>query len=79
MCVHTHRPCARAAPTVVHAPRARSFFFNVGLAGFGGWCLMACYLIFWVKYYKKIQVEWEEYWPQSIPIATGLAVSSLLA
>ena len=57
----------------------RSFWFNVGLAGFGGWLLMAAYLIFWVKYIKKFSGEWEEYWPQAIPIATVLAVSSLLA
>ena len=55
------------------------FFFNVGLAGFGGWMLMAVYLIIWLKYIKKIPGEWEDYWPQAIPIATVMAVSSLIA
>ena len=55
-----------------------SFWFNVGLAGFGGWLCMAAYLILWVKYIKKYQGEWEEYWPQSIPIATVLAIGSLI-
>ena len=57
----------------------RSFAFNVGLTGFGGWCIMAAYLILWLKYIKKIEVEWEDYWPQAIPIATVCAVVSLLA
>ena len=56
-----------------------SFWFNVGLAGFGGWLLMAAYLILWVKYIKKYNGEWEDYWPQAIPIATFMAVSSLIA
>ena len=51
----------------------------MGLAGFGGWLLMAAYLIFWVKYIKKFAGEWEDYWPQAIPIATVMAVSSLVA
>jgi hypothetical protein len=55
------------------------FFFNVGLAGFCAWMLMAMYLILWVKYVKKFPGEWEEYWPQSIPIATVCAVGSLIA
>ena len=50
-----------------------------GLAGFGGWLLMAAYLILWVKYIKKFNGEWEDYWPQAIPIATFMAVSSLIA
>ena len=54
------------------------FAFNVGVAGFSGWLLMAMYLIIWLKYIKKIKGEWEEYWPQSIPIATALAVSHLV-
>ena len=66
------------APPVPLA-RARSFFFNVGLAGFGAWLLMAAYLILYLKYYKKINVEWEEYWPNAIPIATTCAVGSLIA
>lgn len=81
--------CARAV--LAHAPLlpftltrwscagVHSFWFNVGLAGFGGWLVMAAYLILWVKYIKKFGGEWEEYWPQAIPIATVLAVSSLLA
>ena len=40
---------------------------------------MAAYLIIWLKYIKKIPGEWEEYWPQAIPIATGCAVGSLFA
>ena len=40
---------------------------------------MAAYLIIWVKYIKKFPGEWEEYWPQAIPIATVMAVSSLVA
>ena len=40
---------------------------------------MAAYLILWVKYIKKFPGEWEEYWPQAIPIATVLAVGSLVA
>lgn len=55
------------------------FAFNVGVAGFSGWLLMAMYLIIWLKYIKKIKGEWEEYWPQSIPIATALAVLSLIS
>ena len=39
---------------------------------------MAAYLILWVKYVKKFPGEWEEYWPQAIPIATVLAVGSLI-
>ena len=54
------------------------FWFNVGLAGFAGWCLMALYLVIWLKYIKRIEVEWEEYSPRAIPIATVCAVSSLL-
>ena len=54
------------------------FWFNVGLAGFTGWCLMAVYLVIWLKYIKRIEVEWEEYSPRAIPIATVCAVSSLL-
>jgi len=55
------------------------FFFNVGLSGFGGWLLMAMYLIVYLKYIKKIAVEWEDYWPQAIPVATVMAVVSLLS
>ena len=55
------------------------FFFYVGLAGFGGWLCMAAYLILYLKYIRKIPGEWEEYWPQAIPIATVSAVSSLVA
>ena len=55
------------------------FFFYVGLAGFGGWLSMAAYLILYLKYIRKIPGEWEEYWPQAIPIATVCAVSSLVA
>ena len=54
------------------------FAFNVGLAGFGGWCLMAAYLILWLKYIRKIPGEWEEYWPQAIPLATAMAVGSIV-
>ena len=54
-----------------------SFAFSIGLTGFGGWLLMAAYLIIWVKYIKKFPGEWEEYWPQAIPIATVCALSSL--
>ena len=54
------------------------FWFNVGLSGFGGWLIMAAYLIIWVKYIKKYEGEWEDYWPQAIPIATAMAVCSLL-
>jgi hypothetical protein len=54
------------------------FWFNVGLAGFAGWCAMAFYLVVWLKYIMKIEVEWEEYSPRAIPIATVLAVGSLL-
>ena len=54
------------------------FWFNVGLAGFTGWVLMAVYLVIWLKYIKRIEVEWEEYSPRAIPIATVCAVSSLL-
>ena len=71
-CCHSHSHAL--ALVCVH-----SFWFNVGLAGFGGWLVMAAYLILWVKYIKKFGGEWEEYWPQAIPIATVLAVSSLLA
>jgi len=67
-----------------HAPKRpdrelNRFFFNVGLAGFGGWVCMAAYLILYLKYIKKIPGEWEDYWPQAIPIATAFAVGSLLA
>ena len=54
------------------------FWFNVGLAGFASWCLMALYLVIWLKYVKQIEVEWEEYSPRAIPIATVCAVASLL-
>ena len=40
---------------------------------------MAAYLILYLKYIKKIPGEWEDYWPQAIPIATAFAVGSLLA
>ena len=76
VCRRTH---FSATPQFSRFFRVRRFWFNVGLAGFGGWLLMAAYLIFWVKYIKKFAGEWEEYWPQAIPIATVLAVSSLLA
>lgn len=62
---------------LVFSPRRR-FFFNIGLAGFSAWMLMAMYLIIWLKYIKKIAVEWEEYWPQAIPVATVCAVLSIL-
>ena len=65
-------------PARPHAELNR-FFFNVGLAGFGGWCCMAAYLIIYIKYIKKFPGEWEEYWPQAIPIATFCAVASLIA
>jgi len=55
------------------------FFFKIGVTGFCGWLLMAFYLIFYLQYYLKIKVEWEEHWPQAIPIATGCAVTSLIA
>jgi hypothetical protein len=58
---------------------ARRFWFAIGLTGFGGWLLMAAYLIIWVKYIKKFPGEWEDYWPQAIPIATFCAISSLIA
>jgi hypothetical protein len=58
--------------------RSCSFFFNIGLSGFCGWLLMAMYLIVYLKYIKKISVEWEDYWPQAIPAATVMAVLSLL-
>ena len=54
------------------------FWFNVGLTGFAGWSLMALYLVIWLKYIKRIEVEWEEHSPRAIPIATVCAVSSLL-
>lgn len=57
----------------------RSFFFNIGLAGFGGWLLVAAYLILYLKYYMKIPGEWEEYSPRAIPVATVCAVMSLIA
>ena len=66
--------CADRSPcTPLH-----SFSFNIGLAGFGGWLLMAAYLILYLKYIKKLPGEWEDYWPQAIPIATTCAVASLL-
>ena len=40
---------------------------------------MAVYLVVWLKYIKKIEVEWEEYAPRAIPIATACAVASLIA
>ena len=49
------------------------------MSGFGAWLLMAAYLILYLKYFKKISGEWEDYWPQAIPIATSCAVGSLLA
>lgn len=94
------------------------FFFNIGVAGFSGWLLMAMcgphlhlmqpvlanaqacylsphtrtgkssrgasfaygrYLLVYLKYFKNINMEWEDYWPQAIPIATACAVSSLIA
>jgi len=55
------------------------FFFNVGLAGFSFWLCMAAYLILWLKYAKRIEVEWEEYSPRAIPIATASAVGSLIS
>ena len=54
------------------------FWFNVGLAGFAGWVTMAAYLVVWLKYIKRIEVEWEEYSPRAIPIATVCAIGSLL-
>lgn len=54
------------------------FWFNVGLAGFAGWCLLALYLVVWLKYIQRIDIEWEEYSPKAIPIATVCALSSLL-
>ena len=54
------------------------FWFNIGLAGFAGWCSMVVYLVIWLKYVQKIDVEWEEYSPRSIPVATICALSSLL-
>mgnify|MGYP006114542815 CR=1 FL=1 len=54
------------------------FWFNIGLAGFAAWCSMAVYLVIWLKYIQKIDVEWEEYSPRAIPIATVCALSSLL-
>ena len=56
-----------------------SFFFNVGLAGFGGWLLVAAYLILYVKYYLNVPGEWEEYSPRAIPLATICSVCSLIA
>ena len=55
------------------------FSFNIGLAGFGGWVCMAIYLVIWLKYILKVDVEWEEYAPRAIPIATACAVGSLVA
>lgn len=55
------------------------FAFNIGLAGFGGWCVVAIYLIVYAKYIKKMPGDWEQIWPQGIPIATACAVASLLA
>ena len=55
------------------------FYFNIGVTGFALWLCMAAYLIVWVKYIKKFAGEWEDYWPQAIPIATFMALSSLIA
>mmetsp|Transcript_579 Transcript_579/g.1528 ORF Transcript_579/g.1528 Transcript_579/m.1528 type:complete len:174 (+) Transcript_579:96-617(+) len=64
-----------------HAPKRElnRFFFNIGLAGFGGWLLVAAYLILYVKYILKMPGEWEEYAPRAIPVATVCAVGSLIA
>ena len=67
-----------------HAPsrphrRMNRFLFNVALAGFVGWLLIAAYLIVWVKYIKRVATEWEEYAPRAIPVATICAVGSLFA
>jgi len=64
-----------------HDPKRQlnRFFFNIGLAGFGGWLMVAAYLIFYVKYYLKWQGEWEDYSPRAIPVATVCAVGSLVA
>ena len=71
--------CTEGHPPTRPEVEINRFFFNVGLAGFGGWLLMAAYLIVYLKYIKQIPGEWEEYWPQAIPVATGCAVTSLLA
>ena len=55
------------------------FYFNIGLAGFGVWALIAAYLIVWVNLIQRSTLDWEEHSPYAIPIATVSAICSLAA
>jgi len=54
-------------------------YFKLGLCCFGLWTLIAAYLILWVKYYLKVEEEWETYSPRAIPVATVCGLLGIVA
>lgn len=58
---------------------SRRGYFKLGLFCFAMWTVVAIYLVVWVKYILKIEEEWEDYAPKSIPFATCLGLVGIIS
>lgn len=75
-----HRDAAApSSPARQAAPGARRGYFKLGIVCFALWTVVAAYLVVWVKYILKVQEEWEDYAPKSIPIATGIGFVGIVS
>jgi len=54
-------------------------YFKLGIICFALWVAVATYLVVWVKYVLKVEQEWEEYAPRSIPFATCCGVVGIVS
>jgi len=61
------------------SPGAHRGYFKLGLFCFAMWTVVAAYLVVWVKSILKVEEEWEEYAPKSIPFATCLGLVGIIS